>query len=272
VNCAAIVESLAESELFGHERGAFTGAAAAKAGLFEAADTGTLFLDEVGELPLKIQATLLRTLETGIVTRVGGTQSKKVDVRIVAATNRDLASESKVGRFRADLYFRLSGIVLRLPSLRQRTADILPLAEWFLEQAATHHGVPRAELDEPAKAMLLRYAWPGNVRELRRAMERSSVLANGGPISPVLSLGPEDDPDASVASGGLAGTESHPDGASDGYGLAGGDSDPAVAKAELVRALEQTGWNQSRAAALIGVSRNTLMKRMSKYGLKRPRG
>src|SRR5690606_23658835 len=175
VNCSAVVESLFESELFGHMRGAFTGAVDNKVGLFESADGGTLFLDEVGELPAAVQAKLLRVLESGELLRVGALQARKVDVRVVAATNRDLAAEVEEGRFRRDLYYRLNIAQIRLPPLRERPTDVGLLATHFLEAFARQFNRRRFGLTTDGLARLERHQWPGNVRGLRNVLERASL-------------------------------------------------------------------------------------------------
>jgi DNA-binding NtrC family response regulator len=182
LNCAALPESLLESELFGHERGAFTGAVASKPGLIESADGGTVFLDEVGEMPLGVQAKLLRVLDSRQVMRVGGRSAKTVDVRFVAATNRNLEAEAQAGRFRSDLYYRLAGVVLEIPPLRQRVDEIVPLAEGFLARVAAEAGRPAPAISAEARTALRRYAWPGNIRELRNVIERAFLLCEGGPV------------------------------------------------------------------------------------------
>jgi two-component system, NtrC family, response regulator AtoC len=181
VNCAALAEGILASELFGHERGAFTGAHATKVGLFEAANGGTVFLDEIGELSMETQAKLLRVLETGEVTRVGSHQSRQVDVRIVSATNRNLAENIARGRFRSDLFFRLNGVSLTIPLLRDRPDDIVALAEFFAQRCAAMMAMASPVLSDGVKAALLRYRWPGNVRELKNVIERAVVL-NPGPL------------------------------------------------------------------------------------------
>ena len=183
VNCAAIPESLIESELFGHEKGAFTGASAGRAGLVEAADGGTLFLDEIGELPLEAQARLLRVLQEGEIRRVGSVQSQKVDVRLIAATHRDLKSLSKVGQFREDLYYRLHVIALKLPALRERGADVSEIARAFLVRQSTRQGRPELSFATDAEQAIRHYPWPGNVRELENAIERAVILCEGNSIS-----------------------------------------------------------------------------------------
>ncbi|MDE1164480.1 MAG: sigma-54 dependent transcriptional regulator [Pseudomonas sp.] len=183
VNCAAIPESLIESELFGHEKGAFTGASAGRAGLVEAADGGTLFLDEIGELPLEAQARLLRVLQEGEIRRVGSVQSQKVDVRLIAATHRDLKSLAKIGQFREDLYYRLHVIALKLPALRERGADVNEIATAFLARQSARVGRTDLRFAADAEQAIRHYSWPGNVRELENAVERSVILSESAEIS-----------------------------------------------------------------------------------------
>ncbi|KRW73510.1 Fis family transcriptional regulator [Pseudomonas sp. TTU2014-096BSC] len=182
VNCAAIPETLIESELFGHEKGAFTGASAGRAGLVEAADGGTLFLDEIGELPLEAQARLLRVLQEGEIRRVGSTQSQKVDVRLVAATHRDLKTLAKLGDFREDLYYRLHVIALKLPPLRERGNDILEIAKAFLARQCARMGTEAMYFSREAEQAIRHYPWPGNVRELENAIERAAILSESPEI------------------------------------------------------------------------------------------
>ncbi|MFV3305976.1 sigma-54-dependent transcriptional regulator [Pseudomonas sp. NY15181] len=179
VNCAAIPETLIESELFGHEKGAFTGASAGRAGLVEAADGGTLFLDEIGELPLEAQARLLRVLQEGEIRRVGSVQSQKVDVRLIAATHRDLKMLAKTGQFREDLYYRLHVISLKLPPLRERGADVMEIARSFLARQCSQMGRPALSFSHEAEQAIRHYPWPGNVRELENAIERAVILSEG---------------------------------------------------------------------------------------------
>jgi len=183
VNCAAIPETLIESELFGHEKGAFTGASAGRAGLVEAADGGTLFLDEIGELPLEAQARLLRVLQEGEIRRVGSVQSQKVDVRLIAATHRDLKNLAKIGQFREDLYYRLHVIALKLPALRERGADVNEIANAFLQRQALRTDRTDLRFDADAEWAIRHYSWPGNVRELENAIERAVILSEGSEIS-----------------------------------------------------------------------------------------
>jgi transcriptional regulator with PAS, ATPase and Fis domain len=182
LNCAALTESLLESELFGNERGAFTGAVTARPGLFESAQGGTVFLDELGELPMVIQVKLLRVLEERRVTRVGGRSPISVDVRFIAATNKDLEASIERGTFREDLYYRLAGITLTIPPLRERASEIVPLALRFLRMTAAKMGRSEPTLSPDARVAMLRYSWPGNVRELRNVIDRALVLAAGDTI------------------------------------------------------------------------------------------
>jgi transcriptional regulator with PAS, ATPase and Fis domain len=264
LNCASLSETLLASELFGHERGAFPGADRAKPGVLESADGGTVFLDEVGELPFAIQPKLLRVLEDKVVTRVGALKGKAIDVRFVAATNRDLESEVALGRFRQDLYFRLSGFQLRIPSLRERAGDVLDIAAVFLEQAARSVGLSATPTLSPeAREILVSYSWPGNVRELRNVVERAVLLCGEGEIR--ADHLPTDKMQQRVALFAPHGDRDS------------GNADPllgALAEREMhaIRdALAQCGGNQTRAARLLGISRGTLLKRMNTHGLVRPR-
>lgn len=183
VNCGAIPEGLIESELFGNEKGAYTGAAERRSGYFEEADGGTLFLDEIGEMPLAAQVRLLRVLETGEFNRVGSSVSRRSDARVVAATNKDLGKEVRAGRFREDLYYRLSTVIINIPPLRERKEDILPIFETFLYRFAQKYDSPMKRLDESARKLITRYHWPGNVRELRNVAEQLIVLIRSDTVS-----------------------------------------------------------------------------------------
>jgi transcriptional regulator with PAS, ATPase and Fis domain len=268
INCGAIVESLLESELFGHEKGAFTGAAAPKPGLFEAAARGTVFLDELGELPLGLQVKLLRVLEERAVTRIGALRARPIDVRFVAATNVDLEAAVTAGRFRRDLYYRINSVCLTIPPLRERRGEIEPLARLFIAQLAVAHGRrPAPILTEAALRRMREAPWPGNIRELRNAIERAVVLATGQVIDeddlPLASCAPPPPaapPAAGLAPGSGAGT---PD-----------DLRRRAAQAErdeLLRALAAAAGNQTRAAGLLGITRRALIVRLDRHGVARPR-
>jgi two-component system response regulator AtoC len=280
LNCAALSESLLESELFGHEKGAFTGALQAKAGLLESADGGTVFLDEIGEMPLSVQAKLLRVIEQREVTRVGAVRPRPIDVRFVSATHRDLEAEIARGRFRQDLYFRLSGISLALPPLRERVDEIEPLARSFVEQscrAMRRRQVP--SLAEEAVETLRRYQWPGNIRELRNVMERAVLLSSGDVIGrehlPVEKLGEVLPPSvhftapfASLPRPRAASPEPGGESARETLPPAAGEIDERLA---ILQALEKHGGNQSLAAVALGMSRQTLIRRLQEYAIPRPR-
>jgi two-component system response regulator AtoC len=267
VNCAALVESLLEAELFGHERGAFTGATQAKEGLFEAASGGTLFLDEIGELPLTTQAKLLRVLESGEVTRVGATKPRKVDVRFVAATHRDLRGLVASGRFREDLFFRLDGVAIRIPPLRERVAEIVPLAESFIVEGATAAGRVAPVLAVDAAARLKAHPWSGNVRELRNIIMRSVLFCRGTTLD---AGGLRFDTHESLPAPAPASVASGTEAASSAP--AGMSAERAERRQRAIEALEKTVWNQTRAAELLGVSRRTLQTWMIDLDIPRPRG
>ncbi|WP_437594302.1 sigma 54-interacting transcriptional regulator [Sorangium sp. So ce1000] len=261
LSCAALPEALLESELFGHEKAAFTGAERRKIGYFEAAQGGTLLLDEIGELPLAMQAKLLRVLESRRVARIGGTQEIELDVRVVCATHRDLQAEVAAGRFRQDLFYRISTFVLRVPPLRERRAEIALLAHRFAQQVAGRMG-ERAPRFAPAATQLLEaHAWPGNLRELRNAVEHAVVLAEGGVIE-VEHL------PASVAEGAAGASPPASAGAS-----ADGGAMPArlaeLEKRSIADALAAEGNNQTRAAKRLGISRRALLYKLDKYNLRR---
>jgi transcriptional regulator with GAF, ATPase, and Fis domain len=262
LNCAALQETLAESELFGHERGAFSGAIAARPGLIEAATGSTLFLDEVGELSLTIQAKLLRVLEAHRIIRVGDTREREVDVRIVTATNRDLVAEVDAGRFRRDLYFRLSAATLQLPPLRNRPAELPLLATAFLEEGCTQAGRDLMRISESALAVLRAHAWPGNIRELKNLMLYLSAALT------------EDLIDAQHVTERLGRTPP-PWAASLPAGTATGerafrpiaDEIRELEAARMREALESTGGNQTRAAALLEMPMRTFYGKARQYGL-----
>jgi len=251
VNCAALTETLLESELFGHEKGAFTGATETKAGRFELADGGSLFLDEIGETSASTQVKLLRVLQEQQFVRVGGTRTLTTDVRVIAATNRDLQAEVQQGRFRADLYYRLNVFPIVMPPLRQRREDISLLAEHFVSRASTSLQVKSGQIDRQAIELLVAYDWPGNIRELQNVIERAVLLAGGETITP------EHLPKEIVGAGPQT-TADHAEGSLWDY-----------EKALIVRALDQTDWNQSAAARSLGISRDNLRYRVKKYGIRR---
>ena len=267
LNCAAIAPSLLESELFGFEKGAFTGAAASKPGLFESASGGTVFLDELGEMPIETQAKLLRVLESGEVLRIGSLKSITVDVRFIAATHRDLATLSETGKFRIDLLFRISGVTLAVPPLRERKDDLVPLAKFFLYKVR-----PKGPIDlrDDAIEALRRHSWPGNVRELKNTIERAALLSMGAVVEARhltfgvgVALGTPQ-PAASVADPEIAPGKS-------GSAQALGDEVSALERQRILAALEACGGNQSRAAKSLGISRATLIRRLEQYGVPRPR-
>jgi len=282
LNCSAIVESLIESELFGHERGAFTGATSAHPGLLETGDGGTVFLDEIGELPLGVQAKLLRVLEERVVRRVGATVGKKVDVRFIFATNRDLANDVSAGRFRRDLYYRINGVTIAIPPLRERRGEIVALARAFASRARPGSSIV---FGNEVIAALESHSWPGNIRELRNTIERAVLVSSGGTIRPAhLVLEPMRETTTIVRE-----VPSHRDShqtmppidrssyetlerpaiRSSTQSLAREVAD--LERHRILEALEQCGGNQSRAAKLLGISRNTLLSRLDAYGLPRPR-
>ena len=257
VNCAAIPEELIESELFGHVRGSFTGAVADRRGKFELADGGTLFLDEIGDMSLKTQAKVLRALQEGVVDRVGGTASIKVDVRVIAATNKDLPSEIAAGRFREDLYFRLNVIPIFVPPLRDRDEDIPILATHFMEQLAAEYGRRAKTCDASALAAMRRYHWPGNVRELRNLLERLMIMVPGESIEARhlgLATSPQTSPDTTAA-------------LPDGPLLPLLEARERFEKDYILRVLAVHGGNMSRTAEALGVERSNLYKKMRSFGI-----
>jgi two-component system response regulator AtoC len=292
LNCAALPDALLESELFGYERGAFTGAMQAKQGLMEVADGGTLFLDEIGELPLAMQAKLLRVLENREITRVGGLRSRSIDLRIVCATNRDLAALVRSGAFRQDLYFRLNGITLVIPPLRARRAEIVPLARALIVDACRVAGRPPLAFSENALRALEEHPWPGNVRELRNAIDRAVTLCTGE-IVDVHHLTPPE----SVFEDPTPSAPSPPDRATTPFlpsRVASSSAPPApttpmppapagmglyddarraaqsLERRRIAEAMERCGGNQTRAAELLQISRRTLVARLTEYGFARP--
>ncbi|HUO28302.1 MAG TPA: sigma 54-interacting transcriptional regulator [Bryobacteraceae bacterium] len=256
INCAAIPETLLESELFGYEKGAFTDARQQKRGIFELADKGTLFLDEVGEVPLMLQAKLLRVLEEQSFRRLGGLKDIQLDLRVIAATNKNLREAVKEGAFRQDLYFRLNVIQIVLPPMRERREDILPLGRFFIEHYNRKFRRAIEGLAPAAEDLLLAHDWPGNVRELRNAIERAMILEESTRITPSslpISITRREDQPAAVP---------HPEIPSDGLSLE--DNERML----LARALEKTGGNQTQAARLLRITRDTLRYKMKKFNLR----
>ncbi len=255
LNCASLPDSLLESELFGYERGAFTGATGSKLGLLEDANGGTVFLDEIGELPLSVQAKLLTAIESREILPLGALRPRAVDVRFVAATNRDLSAEVAAGRFRRDLFYRLNTVTLTVPPLRDRPSEILPLARLFLEEACQRFNLSRADLSRDAIVALMAHEWPGNARELRNIIERAVLLAGQSMI------------DAQHLGLAVSGAISP--------AVSPADRQPSESTTSerdcIVRALASSGGNQSRAAALVGMSRRTLVRRIAQMQLPRPR-
>jgi two-component system, NtrC family, response regulator AtoC len=258
VNCTAIPGTLMEAELFGHERGAFTDAKESRMGLFEAAEGGFLFLDEVGDVELSLQGKLLKAVEERTVRRVGGIRDRKIDVRILAATNRDLERESQRERFRRDLYFRLAVILLRLPPLRERGEDVLTLAQHFLRRFSAKYGKQVERLDPRTRDLLLTYPWPGNVRELSHVIERA-VLWSKGAMLDVEHLALEVPPEHVESA--VDGSAPHPASRPAGMEL------DQWERALIEQALRESDGNQTRAAQRLGISRDTLRYRLKKYGL-----
>jgi DNA-binding NtrC family response regulator len=252
VNCGAVPETLLESELFGYVRGAFTGAAASKLGLFEEADGGTLFLDEIAEMPAALQVKLLRALQSGEVRRLGATQAATIDVRVLAATNGDLAARIAQGTFREDLYYRLNVIHLALPPLRERREDIPALAEHFVARASAKLG-RTLRLSPGALERLLRYPWPGNVRELENAIERAAILARTDSVEP-------DDLPPHVSAGLQLGPSP---------ALPRQITLAEAERAHILQTLERFGGNHSGAAEALGIGRTTLWRKLKEYGIER---
>jgi two-component system response regulator AtoC len=255
LNCGAIPESLMESELFGHKRGAFTDASSDKRGLFEEAHNGTLFLDEVGELPLGLQVKLLRVLQEGVVRRLGDTKDIQVDVRVIAATVRDLASEVKEGRFREDLFYRLNVLQIALPPLRDRAGDLPLLVDHFLEKYNARLGTKVRGVTPDALKLIMRYAWPGNVRELENTIERAVVLAEGEMLTPddlAERIRAREDPVALTLSGGELSIK---------------HTTRVIEETLIRRALERTGGNRTAAARLLEISHRALLYKIKDYGI-----
>ncbi|MCU1384386.1 MAG: zraR 6 [Acidobacteria bacterium] len=255
ITCSALPEALLESELFGHERGAFTGADRQKRGLLESADGGTVFLDEIGEMVPGLQAKMLRFLEEKSFKRVGGSADLHVDVRVVAATNRTLANEVREGRFREDLYYRLNVLPIELPPLRARPDDIPLLVNYYMDTFNTEFRKRLRGVEPGAMAALKAYAWPGNVRELRNVVERAMLLAEG----PMLTVG-----DVPAAAAGLARLTEQV-----ALPAAGIDLEQ-LERSLVVQALERSGWNQTKAAGMLGLNRDQIRYRVEKFKLEKP--
>ena len=259
VNCAAIPEELIESELFGHVRGAFTGAVADKPGRFEQADTGTIFLDEIADMSLKTQAKVLRVLQEQVMERVGGTQRIKVDVRVLAATNKDLTAEIRAGRFREDLYFRLNVIPIFVPSLRERPQDITLLAEHFMALLAAEYGRRPKRLAPEAAARLQQYPWPGNVRELRNVIERSIIMVAGDTIT-------AQDLGFLGRDGGIEAPRP------EGPPVPLSEARDRFERDYILQTLAAQAGNMSRTAEVLGVERSNLYKKLRAFGQKKLEG
>ena len=257
INCAAIPETLIESELFGHEKGSFTGASAREIGILEAANGGTVFLDEIGEMNVSMQAKLLRAIQEKEIRRVGGKVNLPLDVRIISATNRDLEQEIRKGCFREDLFYRLNVIRIVLPPLRERGSDIATLADFFVAKYRASTGIQVEGITKPALKLLLNYTWPGNVRQLESVIERAVLMAEGSIIQP------DDLPTeitAVAAVGGVVPFELPPEGI----------NFDEMEKALILKALERAGWVIGKAAPLLGLSYKTLQYRLEKHGIEKP--
>jgi PAS domain S-box-containing protein len=258
INCAAIPETLLESELFGYEKGAFTDARAQKRGIFELADKGTLFLDEIGEIPLMLQAKLLRVLEEQTFRRLGGLKDIKLDLRVIAATNKNLREAVKEGAFRQDLYFRLNVIQIQIPALRERPEDILPLTRFFIEHYNRKFKRSIEGVSDAAARLLLTHDWPGNVRELRNAIERAMILEESALITPPSLPIAIARPDPAAAAAAMPSMEIPTD------GLSLEENERTL----LAKALEKTAGNQTQAARLLRITRDTLRYKMKKFNLR----
>ena len=279
INCAAIPETLLESTLFGFERGAFTGAVKPQEGKFESANGGTLFLDEIGELPIELQAKLLRVIQDRVVERIGSTKSQEVDVRIIAATNRDLMERVSAGKFREDLYYRLAVFPIAIPPLRERMEDVIPMAELFLERYGSTMGRLGLRLSSEAEAAIGAYAWPGNVRELENAVQRALLLCDGEEVMPAdleLKSAPlstvNGQGETAINGKSVAGElpawamESSATGAD--FALSSGDRPPdleTVEREHILRVLKTTGGNRKKAIDILGISERALRYKLKDY-------
>jgi two-component system, NtrC family, nitrogen regulation response regulator NtrX len=252
VNCAAIPQELIESELFGHEKGSFTGAFEKKQGKFELADNGTLFLDEIGDMSLQTQAKVLRIIETQEFQRVGGNRNIKVDVRIISATNKDLAEEVKKGNFREDLFFRLNVIPIKVPALRERLDDIPALVDNFLDIFASEYGQQKKEISDEAVKVLQKYSWPGNIRELKNVLERLVIMTPAKTISAGDMFMPESSGSDYFSIGTLK------------------DARDAFEKAFIIKKLDENAWNISKTAEVLDMERSNLHRKIKAYDIKVP--
>jgi transcriptional regulator with GAF, ATPase, and Fis domain len=271
VNCAAIPHDLIESELFGHERGSFTGAQARKRGFFEQAHGGTLFLDEIGDMALAAQAKVLRALQNGEICRVGSEHVLHVDVRVLAATNKDLSKEAAAGNFRDDLYFRLNVFPIRVPALRERGDDIRILAQSFVQVFCAENGLREKKIDPKVLDVLVRRTWPGNVRELKNVVERAAILSSDVitiadlPEDP--HINPFEDEPTTTATPTEIPLLRNP--AASGQRLTLKEYRDAVERGYILETLDTCDWNISKAAVLLGVERTNLHKKIRAYGIKR---
>lgn len=256
INCSSFPENLLESELFGHVKGAFTDAYQDKKGLFEVANKGTLFLDEIGDMPLNLQSKLLKVIENKVFKRVGGIKDISVDLRIIAATNKDLSEEVKNGNFREDLFYRINVFPIHVPPLRERKEDIIPLSEFFVEKYSREFRKNDISISKDDKKILLSHDWPGNIRELKNVIERGMILAESGKLSLTMIC---DNRSISIP-------DEETEIPDEGIDLE--DYLNTIEKGFIMKALEKTGWNQSKAAALLGMQREILRYRMKKYGIK----
>jgi transcriptional regulator with PAS, ATPase and Fis domain len=257
INCAAIPETLMESELFGHEKGSFTGAGNRELGIFEAADKGTVFLDEIGEMSIATQAKLLRAIQEKEIRRVGGKVNIPIDVRLISATNRDLETEIKKGNFRDDLYYRLNVIRLNLPPLRERGSDLATLADFFVRKYSSNTDNRLKGISRPALKILMNYSWPGNVRQLESIIERGVLMAESDYIQP------EDLP-AEVHEENFKNGQIPFELPPEGISIEGLERDI------IIKAMDRTGWVIAKAAPLLGMSYKTLQYRLEKFGIEKP--
>ena len=270
VNCAALPEHLLESELFGHEKGSFTGAISRKLGKFELATGGTLLLDEISEMALALQAKLLRALQEGEIDRVGGQETVKVDVRVLATTNRNLEQSVEKGEFRQDLFYRLNVIPLRLPPLAQRGDDVLLLADFFIRRYTREYGLGALRLSDEARDWLMAHDWPGNVRELQNLMERAVLLAGTGPIRPIHFLLDDQEwsPESTEESGAFLETSPQIPSLTSGVAIDAGGRIPTIQEMEMhliIKSLDKTAGNRTKASELLGISVRTLRNKLGEY-------